>query len=151
MCSFVPVNVLEIRPQPNAIAIVKRRDFAVKKCILLVEDDPLISETVAALLSALGYSICATVDSGEEAVRAASAIVPDVILMDINLRGEMDGIEAAEIIRAAGNTPVIFMTANSDNHTRRRANSSRSSSFLSKPFHPDELSLMLESTFHGTS
>ncbi len=79
--------------------------------ILIVEDDPIISMSYHDLLKDLGFEISAIALSGEEAIRQAEEGAPDCILMDINLIGEMTGIEAARLIRARHDIPVVFVTA----------------------------------------
>ena len=79
--------------------------------VLIVEDEAIVSMDLRYKLEALGYSVPAEIGSGEEAVDAASRLRPDVVLMDIKLSGEMDGIDAAAQIRDQFGVPVVYLTA----------------------------------------
>ncbi len=112
--------------------------------ILIVEDESLIALDLSHRLKRFGYEICGTASTGEEAIRKVGESKPDIVLMDICLRGEMDGIMAAEIIRARHDLPVIFLTANADEPTLQRAKLSRPSSYLLKPFKERELQIGID-------
>lgn len=88
----------------------------------------------------LGHTVLAKVTTGEAAVEAAKEHQPDIILMDIRLRGEMDGIEAMSIIRRTANIPVIFITGNSDENYRKRVEEVDPLDFLTKPITQGDLS-----------
>ena len=83
----------------------------VKKNILLVEDERITAEDIKCRLENLGYNVPASESSGEGAIKAAGEALPDLILMDIELKGSINGVEAAEIIRVKFNIPIIFVTA----------------------------------------
>ena len=85
-----------------------------KAKILIVEDDSIVAMDIESSLKKLGYSVSGTVSHGERAVEKVEELKPDLVLMDIVLKGEMDGIEAAEAIRSRFNTPVVFVTAYAD-------------------------------------
>lgn len=113
--------------------------------ILIVEDNTLVAEDCRMSLEGMGYAVTAIVATGEEAVeQAASDPAPDAVLMDIRLRGEMDGIEAAEIIYARRQIPVVFLSAYSDDHLLQRARQAGSFGYLVKPYEERELYAMLE-------
>jgi len=112
--------------------------------ILIVEDESLIALDLSRRLPKMGYQVCATVATGEEAVEHAARLQPDLVLMDICLRGAMDGIAAAAAIRAHGDVPVVFLTANSDEMTIGRAKLSHPASFLLKPFKERELHIGID-------
>lgn len=113
--------------------------------ILIVEDNTMVAEDCRLSLEALGYAVTSIVATGEEAVEEAeSDPPPDAVLMDIRLRGEMDGIEAAERINAHRQIPVVFLSAYSDNQLLQRARKAGSFGFLVKPFEERELFAMLE-------
>lgn len=88
----------------------------------------------------LGHNVVAKVTTGEDAIEAAKEHEPDIILMDIRLRGEMDGIEAMSIIRRSANIPVIFITGNSDDNYRKRVEEVDPLDFLTKPITQGDLS-----------
>src|ERR1017187_7651536 len=98
-----------------------------KKQILVVEDEGLIAADIQRRLQRLGYAVPAIAHSGEEALRYARSTPFDLVLMDIRLNGEMDGIAAAAALKAEFETPVVYMTAHSDQDTVNRAS-------LTEPF-----------------
>lgn len=102
--------------------------------ILVVEDEGIIAKDLQAMLRKLGYDVPVTVGTGEKAILTASANQPDLILMDINLRGAIDGVEAATTISAQQDVPIVYLTANSDEATMQRAKVTDPFGFLIKPF-----------------
>ena len=105
-----------------------------KTQILIVEDEGIIAKDLQSMLRKLGYDVPVTVGTGEKAIAMALANQPDLILMDINLRGGMDGVEAAAIITAQQKVPVVYLTANSDEATLQRAKVTDPFGFMIKPF-----------------
>lgn len=89
--------------------------------LLIVEDEAVIAMELEDRLTRLGYTIMDTVVSGEAALAAAAASPPDLVLMDIFLQGESDGIAAAQELRARLDLPVVYLTAYADDDTLRRA------------------------------
>ncbi len=112
--------------------------------ILLVEDDRINALDLSRRLPKLGYEVCAVVPTGEEAVRMAEELSPDLVLMDVVLGGRMDGIQAAEIIRERSNLPVVYLTADSNDITLSRAKLSHPSSYLLKPCKERELKIGID-------
>jgi len=102
--------------------------------ILIVEDEFITAADLEMELQQIGYDVVGSVGSGEEAIESAELLKPDLVLMDIMLSGEMDGIAAAKVIREKHSIPVIFLTANSDDSVVDRARSSEPFGFLLKPF-----------------
>ena len=92
-----------------------------KARILIVEDESIIALDLSGILRGLGYEVSGIVPSGTKAVEAAVADPPDLILMDIILLGDMDGIEASRRIRSSRDIPIIYLTANADPATVQRA------------------------------
>ena len=90
-------------------------------CIMVVEDEALVALDISERLRGLGYAVPCMVSSGEDAVAQAAELKPALVLMDIGLKGDMDGIEAAVRIRAQLNIPCVFITAYGDNKTFERA------------------------------
>jgi len=107
--------------------------------ILIVEDEPIIAADLADRLIEMGYDIAGQCSSGEEALELAPGVLPDLILMDIQLDGAMDGIETATRINRKQHIPVIFLTSNSDDATFSRAKATMPAAFLSKPFRGKDL------------
>lgn len=116
----------------------------IKASVLIVEDEGLVAKDIKNRLMRLGYDVAAIVSTGEEAVSKAEELRPDLILMDIMLRGRMDGIEAADIIRASFNIPVLFLTAYSDSKTLERAKITEPYGYILKPFDERELHITVE-------
>ncbi|MCK5227771.1 MAG: response regulator, partial [Desulfobulbaceae bacterium] len=116
-----------------------------KERILIVEDELIVAKDIENCLTKLGYSMTGIVASGEEAVRKVDELRPDLVLMDIVLKGEMNGIEAAEEINTL-NIPVVYLTAHADTDTLDRAKTTAPYGYIIKPF--DER--MLQSTIEIT-
>ncbi|ATC65034.1 hybrid sensor histidine kinase/response regulator [Nibricoccus aquaticus] len=112
--------------------------------ILITEDEMVVALDLEQRLTRLGYEICATAASGEESTRLATELKPDLVLMDIQLQGELDGIQAAALIRSELDLPVVFLTANADEKTFQRAQLTHAASYLLKPFKERELQLCIE-------
>lgn len=110
------------------------------KGVLIVEDELIIAMMIEKMIQNLGHSVVAKVTTGEEAIQAVEDYKPDIILMDIRLQGEMDGIEAMSEIRQNSDAPVIFVTGNSDESYRRRVEESDPLDFLTKPITLNDLS-----------
>lgn len=111
---------------------------------LIVEDEALIAEELRERLSGLGFSVIAAVDSAEEGVAIATSQRPDLVLMDIRLRGEKDGVQAAAEIRQRVDVPIVYLTAHSDRRTVERAKATEHDGFILKPFHRRELQSTIE-------
>lgn len=119
--------------------------------ILIVEDEAIVARDIASSLRELSYHVIAIAASGEEAVAKAASGHPDLILMDIRLNGEMDGIEAARLIHKQQATPVIFLTAHADHATLTRAKATAPYAYLVKPFSSRELEAALETSLFRAS
>lgn len=107
--------------------------------ILVVEDERIVAKDIQINLEQLGYLVPAVAASGEQAVSKAAETCPDLVLMDINLKGEIDGIEAARQIYTRFNIPVIYLTAYSDDITLERAKLTDPLGYILKPFKAREL------------
>lgn len=112
--------------------------------ILVVEDELIIAKGIQKRLQALGYSVIGAASSGEEAVEKALDLLPDLVLMDINLQGGMDGVTAAERIRSRVDIPVIFLTAYADADTLARAKITEPFGYIVKPFQDITLQSSIE-------
>jgi PAS domain S-box-containing protein len=112
--------------------------------IMVVEDEFVIAMDIRNQLEDFGYEIVASAVSGAQAIAEATQHRPEIVIMDIVLSGSMDGITAAQTIIKALHIPVIFLTAYSDPATLRRAKASGATSYLIKPFRPDELHACIE-------
>lgn len=116
--------------------------------IMIVEDENIVALDIRYSLEKLGYSVCAVVASGEEAIVYASVEEPDLILMDIELRGEMDGIEASDRIHQAQDVPIIYLTAYTDTKTLERAKITEPHGYVLKPFEERELHTIIEMSLY---
>lgn len=112
--------------------------------LLLVEDEHIIALDLRSRLEAFGYAVLGTVVRGTEAVRLARDLHPDLVLMDIYLKGDIDGILAAETIRRENDIPVVFITAHSDESTLTRAKVAQPYGYILKPFEDRELRTVIE-------
>lgn len=111
---------------------------------LIVEDEILIAEELTDRLSRLGFSVIAAVDNAEEGIAIATRERPDVVLMDIRLRGEKDGVQAAQEIRQLVDVPIVYVTAYSDHLTVDRAKGTEHDGYILKPFHRRDLQSTIE-------
>ena len=112
--------------------------------VLVVEDDGVLALDLAETLDDLGYTVAGTATRGEEAIDLARQLHPQLILMDVGLAGDIDGIAAAEAIRDEHDVPVVFLTAHADDDTLHRATRSEPSAYLVKPFKPPDLRCVIE-------
>ncbi len=112
--------------------------------ILIVEDEGIVARETEFRLKDLGYNVCGLAASGAEAIKKAEKTRPDVVLMDIMLKGEMDGIDAALQIRSKLNVPVVYVTAHADETTLQRAKRTEPMGYLLKPFNERELHAAIE-------
>jgi DNA-binding response OmpR family regulator len=111
---------------------------------LIVEDEILIAEELKARLSLLGFSVIAAVDSGEEGIAIATRERPDLVLMDIRLKGKKDGVQATREIHQQVDVPIVYLTAYSDRLTVDRARGTEYDGFILKPFRAGELQSTIE-------
>ncbi len=116
--------------------------------IMVVEDEWVVADQLCRSLNDLGYTVCSTASTGEEAIGKVKADSPDLILMDIVLKGKMDGIEAADRINSQFNIPMIYLTAYTNQEYIERAKQTKPFSYLVKPFHQNELYANIEMALH---
>lgn len=116
--------------------------------ILVVEDEAIIAKEIEYTLRDLGYDVVASVPTGEEAVTVALAELPDLVLMDIMLPGDMDGAEAAAIIRQQTDIPIVFSSAYTDEETVDRVKPVAPYGYLIKPFDHTELRIVVETALY---
>jgi len=116
--------------------------------VLVVEDQPLAAKDVEATLSVMDYDVVEIVRKGEDAIETAVEAEPEVVLMDILLAGEMDGIEAAQQIQDEHEIPVVFLTAHAEPETVGRAKQFGPYGYISKPVDPVELRTAIEVAIH---
>ncbi|WKK65574.1 LytR/AlgR family response regulator transcription factor [Lutimonas zeaxanthinifaciens] len=114
--------------------------------ILIVEDEMIIGANISLQLSKLGYDVTGIVSRGEEAITHLKQNRPDIVLMDIQLKGNMDGIETASKMQTEIDIPIIYLTANADDEHFERAKSTHPYAFISKPFKKLDLQHAIELT-----
>lgn len=112
--------------------------------ILIVEDEQLVADDLRETLEYLGYIVPTMVATGEEAIVMVESLQPDLVLMDIRLAGEIDGVEASEQIQSRFNVPVVYLTANADRATLERVKATQPFGYILKPFDERILSTTIE-------
>lgn len=120
--------------------------MSLKPKILIVEDDPLIGLDLSKTLSSFGYTVQGPLDSGEKVLEQLEMLAPDFILMDIGLKGDLDGIKTAEAVQAKAATPIVFLSGLNDEETLQRAALTNQYGYLIKPFDGEELRTTIEFT-----
>ncbi len=115
--------------------------------ILVVEDEELMADRIEMLIEKTGHQLIQVVDNSEDALQVVSRITPDLILMDINIEGEYDGIELADLINEKQSIPIIFVTSLHDDRTFRRISRTNPIGYISKPFTDIQLQRSIELVF----
>jgi CheY-like chemotaxis protein len=116
--------------------------------ILVVEDEAIVALQVRSTLERHGYTVTGTCAAGDDALASIAATPPDLVLMDIRLRGSRDGVDTAAAIRSTSHLPIIYLTAHSDDATLERAHATEPYGYLLKPFDSRELCIMVEVALH---
>lgn len=114
--------------------------------ILIVEDEMVIAANISLQLSSLGYDVIGIIPRAEEALACIKTERPDIVLMDINLKGKLDGIETVKLMQKSFDIPVIYLTANADDAHFNRAKETHPYAFISKPFKKLDLQRAIELT-----
>jgi len=114
------------------------------KNIMVVEDESIVSKDIQISLKKLGYNICGASASGEDAIEKAEECKPDLILMDIMLKGKLNGIETAHIIKENMDVPIIYLTAYADESTLNKAKITEPYGYIIKPFEEIDLQTSIE-------
>lgn len=131
----------------NLVVNMKQGNTDSAKRILIVEDDMLLSLVEERLIEKFGHHVVGKTGSGEEAVEKFVELKPDLILMDIVLKGEMDGIQAMQEIRQLSDVPVIYLSGNSDRYNYERAKQTEFTDYLVKPISSSDLAGPLDRAF----
>lgn len=124
--------------------LITKRLMDKKKRIFVVEDESIVSLEIQDRLKDLGYEVAGTAASGEKAIELIGKSRPDLVLMDIMLKGEIDGIQTAELVKLDNHIPLIFLTAYADNDTLNRAKVTDPYGYIIKPFEERELHIAIE-------
>lgn len=117
--------------------------------VLIVEDDMIISMVLERMVAKLGHKVVEKATAGQKAIDLALNNSPDIILMDIQLKDDIDGISAMEKIRESSSVPVIYITGNSDEYYRKRAKETNYIDYLVKPIQMDDLQQSMDKVFNG--
>jgi CheY-like chemotaxis protein len=115
-----------------------------KAKIMIVEDEWITADDIKMSLQSLGYAVTSISSSGNEAIQNAEKDKPDLVLMDIVLQGEMDGIEAANQIHSRFNIPIIYLTAHADEKILERAKITEPFGYIVKPFLSEDLKIAIK-------
>jgi diguanylate cyclase (GGDEF)-like protein len=116
--------------------------------ILIVEDEGIVAQDLMEALTRLGYRISGVASEGNQAVAMATQLRPELVVMDVSLRGEIDGIQAARLMQEHSHVPIIFLTGHRDSETLQRAVTTGPLGYLIKPFQEDELRCAIEVAIH---
>ncbi len=122
-----------------------------KPNIIIVEDNNIVMLELKDRLNEMGYNVVDTASSAMEAIEKVELHSPDLTMMDIRLKGEMDGIDAAAVIKKEYNTPIIYLTAHTDNNTLERAKITEPYGYIIKPFEERELHTTIEMALYKHS
>ncbi len=112
--------------------------------ILIVEDEGIVAEDIASIVRKMGYGVAGIVATGEKAIELAGQMRPSLVLMDIQLAGAMDGIEAAQQIHHQCNIPILFLTANIDLGADERTREAGAVGSIMKPFDRHDIGIQIE-------
>lgn len=136
-------------PTNQLLYQIPREDSRMKRTeILVVEDESIVAMDIQRRLRKLGYVVPVLTNSGEEAIRLASERRPDLILMDIRLKGKLDGVETAQKLQVGLDIPTIYLTAYADEATLQRAKITTPYGYILKPFEDRELHTAIEMALH---
>jgi DNA-binding LytR/AlgR family response regulator len=119
--------------------------------VLIVEDENIVAKDIQFSLKKLGYNVLGIEKTGEGAIKSATQKKPDIIIMDIMLKGEITGIEASEKIREENNIPIIFLTAYADESTLSRAKITEPYAYIIKPYKEIDLHTSIEMALYKHS
>jgi two-component system cell cycle sensor histidine kinase/response regulator CckA len=134
----------------NADSIVLDRNDAsvATPRIFVVEDERIVARSLQKQLTALGYDFVGNASSGEEAIRQAEELLPDLVIMDISLEGPIDGVAAAATIPQRFRIPVVYLTAYSSKEIVARAKISEPFGYILKPYEERELHVVIETALY---
>ena len=114
--------------------------------VLIVEDETIFAMSMRRVLTMLGHETCGVISTGEEAVELAKLENPDLIIMDVCLKGSMDGIEAAREIRSEDDVPIVFISGYQEAKLLEKAGSVEYTTYLIKPIVPDDIKSVIAQT-----
>jgi len=138
------LNWIEVQGRNSRLSLNRMAKLRKKTRIFVVEDESIVAMDIRKTLQNLGYDVPAVVSSGQAAIEKAGKDRPDLVLMDIVLKGQMDGIEAAEQIHSRFNIPVVYLTAYADDKILKRAKATGPFGYIVKPFENKDLRMVIE-------
>jgi CheY-like chemotaxis protein len=144
---FIPkIGGGQAKEDQRTAAAEKRRSLQHGARVMIVEDEPILAENLKEILEHHGHHVMLIVASGEEAIKNFKSVQPDLILMDIRLRGVIDGIQTALVIQQTiAMVPIIFLTAYSEqSFPHLRAVNAENSAYLMKPYSPEDLIVLID-------
>ena len=112
--------------------------------IFFIEDDEIVAKVIEWRLNNLGYSVCGSAKNGVDAIALIKEKEPDLVLLDIELEGSMDGIEVGEFLSSQTTIPFIYLTAHTEDSILKRAKNTGSKGYVKKPFSDDDLRVAIE-------
>lgn len=118
-----------------------------KMKILIAEDDPVTASLIRRYVEQDGHAVAAVCRTGEDSVTIARLLKPDMVLMDIQLEGEIDGFSAMSLVKETRPTPVVFISATTDQELIAQINAMDNALFLPKPFSPEQVSESIQTLF----
>ncbi len=157
MINFDPHSGTSNNPVVNSITIFSnsvesKSNIMDQIHVLIIEDDPIISVDLADRINDMGFTALGPIDKGEEAEGYfGKELSPDIVIIDVNLAGEMNGIETSELILKWKTIPIIFLTANSDEWTFSKAKKVQPFAFMTKPFRGKDLKHAIDLAMERTS
>lgn len=116
-----------------------------KKTVFVVEDNPVISEILTDKIRGMGFAVCDPVKTGEEAIECCRRLLPDLVVMDVTLEGDMDGIEAGMRIKKQFNIPFVLLTAYDGSEIPDRMREAQPDGYILKPFSDNDIRAVLHS------
>ncbi|WP_435623410.1 LytR/AlgR family response regulator transcription factor [Flagellimonas sp.] len=119
--------------------------------ILIVEDEMVIGANISMQLTEMGFEVCGLLPKGEDVLSCIRNTQPDILLLDIQLKGKLDGIETARLVRAEFDVPIIYLTSNADRVHFERAKATKPRAFISKPYKNIDLQRAIELTVETIS
>jgi CheY-like chemotaxis protein len=136
-------HIARLKPDDNLHGIKKGIDMPKVK-ILIVEDDDVLARVISWRLGNLGYEVCGRTVTSAETMELLAIEKPDLVFMDINIKGDIDGIETAKLIKNEFKLPVVYLTSHCDGPTLERAKATRPDGFVLKPFADNDLRVAVE-------
>lgn len=119
------------------------------RSVLIAEDEAIIAEDLRLLLRDSGYEVVAVVSTGQEAIDRVDELAPDLLIMDVRLQGNLDGVDTAKIIRSSHNTPILYLTAFADDALLEKTTVTQPCRIAFKPFLEEDLMRLVRKLLFG--